>query len=343
MLSFADESSHCQRFRLDYVALYLPDSCTQSLPSSATTTTTSTATKSTTTATSTTLSVTSTLQLPTNSPTHHHHDDSSTAATTAHESTSSSPTPSITSTTSPTLRTTTLASSSSTTSASDTSGLRTEIFFDTDSSYLHDIIQQRNASIPVDDTAIALALVDAVQARVAVVVADLPSTVQVTALPDSLAVMVQTGSYAAAKKLNQTLLQKEFYVTVSGVRLHGSLPPWHALDCVWTWSDWTPCNATCGEAQAMRVVRIIYPPQQGGRACPAQTFTTRRCSLPTCPAPSTPGTSTTPAGDGTRTPIAGGGTDRQESSEKNHDKGRKAGRDALSLALGASISLCFGL
>eukprot|EP00045_Choanoeca_perplexa_P015089 m.182494 g.182494 ORF g.182494 m.182494 type:complete len:758 (+) comp16887_c0_seq2:127-2400(+) len=300
-----------QVLQMNYLAVYMSDACDDSTTPRPTTASPTDSTMSTV-APTTTLNPTAktdiNLDNTTVGTTTSQSNDSTTTASTASVASSVSARSSTSPTITTTIQSTTTMDPRPTPSFSS---LRTEIFFNQDPSYLRNVLQARGSVVSED--ILTLALTDAVRSQVAKVISTEPSSLKIVSLRDALALTVTTPSLNQTRLLNQTLIRKELYVTVAGVRLRGYLPPWHTLDCVWTWSDWTPCNATCGPAIASRYVQIVYPPQQGGRACPQQNFTSVPCFLAPCSTrePSTssldpnttiPPTTSSPKAEGSQTP-----------------------------------------
>jgi len=51
------------------------------------------------------------------------------------------------------------------------------------------------------------------------------------------------------------------------------------IDCMVTeWTDWSPCNATCGKAWKEKLRMIKIPAQNGGKPCPKRLAKKKRCA-----------------------------------------------------------------
>lgn len=56
-----------------------------------------------------------------------------------------------------------------------------------------------------------------------------------------------------------------------------------AVDCVWEWTIWSTCSATCGGATRTRNVVVITQPSNGGQECPTDTLEQEICAPDPCP------------------------------------------------------------
>ncbi|KAG5268284.1 hypothetical protein AALO_G00210820 [Alosa alosa] len=58
------------------------------------------------------------------------------------------------------------------------------------------------------------------------------------------------------------------------------------VDCEWgSWSEWTPCSASCGSGQQTAIRSILQAQQYGGVECEGPTDRTRTCAAPDCACP----------------------------------------------------------
>lgn len=90
------------------------------------------------------------------------------------------------------------------------------------------------------------------------------------------------------------------------------------INCGGTWSDYTPCNETCGGGTQTRTWTTTTLPAHGGTACPSPTMELEECNTQAC---------LTSAG-----PSAGPSTGPSAESTDNDNK--------IYIAFGAILSVC---
>uniref|UniRef100_A0A3P8NP04 SCO-spondin n=1 Tax=Astatotilapia calliptera TaxID=8154 RepID=A0A3P8NP04_ASTCA len=67
-----------------------------------------------------------------------------------------------------------------------------------------------------------------------------------------------------------------------------NVPPSYVLlvDCQWsTWSQWSPCSASCGAGQQSSIRLVLEPNQYGGAPCEGPNLRTTTCIAPDCACP----------------------------------------------------------
>uniref|UniRef100_A0A8C9YIB5 SCO-spondin n=1 Tax=Sander lucioperca TaxID=283035 RepID=A0A8C9YIB5_SANLU len=58
------------------------------------------------------------------------------------------------------------------------------------------------------------------------------------------------------------------------------------VDCEWSsWSQWSPCSASCGTGQQISTRSILQPSQYGGAPCEGTDHRTKTCMAPDCACP----------------------------------------------------------
>uniref|UniRef100_A0AAZ1XVT6 VWFC domain-containing protein n=1 Tax=Oreochromis aureus TaxID=47969 RepID=A0AAZ1XVT6_OREAU len=58
------------------------------------------------------------------------------------------------------------------------------------------------------------------------------------------------------------------------------------VDCQWsTWSQWSPCSASCGTGQQSSIRFVLEPSQYGGAPCEGPSLRTTTCIAPDCACP----------------------------------------------------------